>query len=234
MRLRTTAGALFAAGILLSGCGGDSEPVNVATSSSVVAQPDAEISSDTADVEAIRSTFERYREVLLAQDGDGVIAVLSPNTVAHYEHVAQLARAAGPEEIAGSPLIDRLMIARLRVEMPPEQLASLTGDGLLRYGVDEGLIDASSVAENGIGDISIDGDRGYGEMLVGSQPAGADWEFVKAGSDWTFDLAAGFPLANEALAATAADAGMTDDEFIFEAVHMVTGLPVDASIYERP
>jgi hypothetical protein len=61
-----------------------------------------------------------------------------------------------------------------------------------------------------------------------------DWEFVRDGSEWTFDLAAGFPLINEALTQVADENGMTEDEFIFAAVEMVTGTPVDVSVYEAP
>ena len=71
-------------------------------------------------------------------------------------------------------------------------------------------------------------------MLVDGEPTGVDWEFVRGGSGWTFDLAAGFPLINEALTQVAAENEMSEDEFIFTAIEMVTGTPVDASVYEQP
>lgn len=198
------------------------------------AETGVELAGDpAADAEAIRATFDRYRSELLAENGAGVPALVSPSTLEHYDHVVHVARTAGPEEIAGTGIMDRIMIARLRVETPP-QFASMDGAGLLAYGVDEGMIDASSVDGNSLGEVRVEGDRGYGEMLVDGEPSGVDWEFVRVGSEWTFDLAAGFPLINDTLSQIAAESGMTDDEFVFDAVSMVTGLPVDASVYDRP
>jgi hypothetical protein len=228
--MHLAAGVLMAA-VLLSGCGTERQvsgsPSPVAETSTIAADP-------AADIAAIRATFERYRAEVLAGNGAAVPSIVSPSTISHYDRVVQLAQTAGPAEIATAGVMDRLMIARLRVSMPPEELAALDGAGLLVYGVDNGMIDASSVETNSLGEVRVDGDRGYAQMLVDSQPSGVDWEFVRAEPGWTFDLAAGFPLINDTLSQVAAESGMTDDEFIFEAVTMVTGEPVDASIYDAP
>lgn len=227
MRRHLATALLVAA--LLGGCGTERQaqgsPEPVATTSATDA---------AADAEAIKASFERYRTEVLAGNGAAVPSIVSPSTITHYDEVVRLAQTAGPAEIAAAGVMDRLMIARLRVSMSPEELAALDGAGLLVYGVDNGMIDASSVENNSLGEVRVEGDRGFAEMLVDAEPSGVDWEFARAGSDWTFDLAAGFPLINETLSQVAAENGMTDDEFIFEAVTMVTGLPVDASIFNQP
>ena len=227
MRRHVATGLLMA--VLLTGCAAERQvwgaPIPVATTSA--ADP-------AADAAGIRSTFERYRAALLARNGAALPPLVSPGTISHYDHVVRLAQTAGPAEIAGAGIMDRIMIARLRVEMPAEQLATIDGAGLLVYGVDEGMIDASSVEGNGLGNVRVDGDRGFAEMLLGSEPSGVEWEFVRVGPDWTFDLVAGFPLINNTLAQTAAESGMTEDEFVFEAVSLVTGLPVDATVFSAP
>lgn len=230
VRVHVAAGVLMAA-VLLSGCGTERQvqgaPSPVAETSTTAADP-------AADIEAIKATFERYRTEVLASNGAAVPAIVSPSTVAHYDQVVRLTQTGGPAEIAAAGVMDRLMVARLRVSMPPAELAALDGSGLLVYAVDNGMIDPSSVETNSLGEVRVDGDRGYAEMLVDSVPSGVDWEFVRAEPGWTFDLAAGFPLINDTLSQVASEAGMTDDEFIFEAVTMVTGEPVDASIYDKP
>jgi hypothetical protein len=227
VRRHLAAGLLIS--VLLSGCGTERQvqgsPEPVATTS---------VSDPAADAEAIKASFERYRTEVLAGNGAAVPGIVSPSTITHYDEVVRLAQTAGPAEIASAGVMDRLMIARLRVSMPPEELAAMDGAGLLAYGVDNGMIDASSVENNSLGEVRVEGDRGFAEMLVDAVPSGVDWEFVRTGSDWTFDLAAGFPLINDTLSQVAAENGMTDDEFIFEAVTMVTGEPVDASIFNEP
>jgi hypothetical protein len=230
VRFHLVAGVVLAASVLLAGCG--SERV-VWGSPSPVAETTSVTADSAADADAIRAAFERYRSEVLAQNGAAVPALVSPSTIAHYDNVVRLARTAGPEEIAGLGLMDRLMIARLRVDPPPE-FATMDGAGLLVYSVDSGMIDAASVEQNSLGEVRVEGDRGYAEMLVDSVPSGVDWEFARVGPDWTFDLVAGFPLINQSLSQVAAESGMTDDEFIFDAVTMVTGRPVDASVFEAP
>lgn len=229
MRLHQVAGYLAVAVVLFTGCASERQLEGSPVSAASTGEPvDPEV-----DIDAVRSTFESYRAEVAAENGAVVPALVSPSTVAHYDEVVRLARTAGPAEISALGMMDRLMIARLRVQEPPD-FAAMDGAGLLVYGVDEGMIDAAALEGNTLGEVRVEGDRAYAQMLVDGEPTGVDWEFVRDGSDWTFDLAAGFPLINEALTQVADENGMTEDEFIFAAVEMVTGTPVDVSVYEAP
>ncbi|MGU3502756.1 hypothetical protein ACLBYA_28490 [Mycobacterium sp. C31M] len=232
MRLHLAAGFLAMAA-LLSGCGNERELDGAAVSSASTEESVAASADPVADAEAVEAVFEQYRVEAGAQNGAAVPALISPATIEHYDNVVSLARTAGPAEIANVGMMDRLMIARLRVQVPPE-FDTMDGSGLLVYGVDEGMIDAAALEGNTLGDVRVEGDRAYAPMLVQGEPAGTDWEFARTSSGWTFDLAAGFPLVNEALQQVAVDGDMTEDEFIFTAVEMVTGSPVDASVWEAP
>lgn len=229
MRFRAVAGVIIVTALLVGGCG-DGPPKGsvspVATSSAPTSKAD-----ETA---AIRATFEEYRRYLQERNGAGVPEVVSPNTVDYYSELARLAATAGPDELAKRSLIDRFTVARLRVDLPADQLAVMDGPGMLRYGVDQGLIDESSVADNRLGDVRIAGDRGFAELVVRSRPAGVDYEFVKIGQDWKFDLVATFPIIDATLSQSARESGLSDDEFVFELIEATTGEPVDASIYDRP
>lgn len=229
MRLHQVAGYVAVAIVLLTGCASERQ----LQGSPVSAVSTEEPVDPAADIEAVRSTFEDYRAEVAAGNGAVVPALVSPSTIAHYDEVVRLARTAGPAEISGRGMMDRLMIARLRVQEPPD-FAAMDGTGLLVYGVDEGMIDAAALEGNTLGEVRVESDRAYAEMLVDGEPTGVDWEFVRGGSGWTFDLAAGFPLINEALTQVAAENEMSEDEFIFTAIEMVTGTPVDASVYEQP
>ena len=229
MRLHQVAGYLAVAVVLFTGCASERQLQGSPVSAASTNEP----MDPEADIAAVRSTFEDYRTEVGAGNGAVVPALVSPSTIAHYDEVVRLARTAGPSEISALGMMDRLMIARLRVQEPPD-FAAMDGAGLLVYGVDEGMIDAAALEDNTLGEVRVEGDSAYAQMLVDGEPAGVDWEFVRDGSDWTFDLAAGFPLINEALTQVAAENEMTEDEFIFAAIEMVTGTPVDVSVYEAP
>lgn len=229
VRLHLAASYVAVAAVLFTGCVSERElqgsPVSAASTDEPV--------DPATDIKAVRSVFEDYRVQVGAENGSAVPALVSPSTIAHYDAVVRAARAAGPAEIAELRMMDRLMVARMRVEEPPG-FATMDGAGLLVYAVNEGMIDATALQGNALGEVLVEGDRAYAEMLVDDEPTGVDWEFVRGEPGWTFDLAAGFPLINETLSQVAAEGGMTEDEFIFEAIELVTGRPVDASVYEQP
>lgn len=230
MRLRSLVPVLVVSMLLVVGCGRE-EPLRevsspVATSS--------ETASAAADIEAISAAFEEYRQALLAGNGAAVSDLVSPSTVDYYAELVRLAAAAGPDELAGKSLVDRFAVARLRVDLPTHELAAMDGPAMLAYGVDQGYIDPSSVAHNELGDIRIDGDRGYAQLVAQSQPTDVDFEFVRVGDDWKFDLAATMPIANATFAELAREEGLTEDEFVFEMIEILSGERVDASIYDRP
>jgi hypothetical protein len=231
VRLLTFAGMLISATLLFTGCGTEDR---MATASPPSTTDAASGDGGQRAEDAILAVFEEYRTHLLNENGDAVPALLSPATIGHYDRVANLARTAGPQEISSTGMMDRIMIARLRTDMPPDQLATLTGAELLSYGVDNGMIDSSSVEGNELGDVRVEGDRGYGEIIASSVPTGVDWEFVKADQRWKLDLAATFPLVDDTLRQAAREAGMTDDEFVLTAVSMVTENPVDETVFDKP
>jgi hypothetical protein len=227
------AGVMFSTTVLFSGCATEDPTVTAAPPSSSAGASSGGDGRDEA-AQDIVDVFENYRTHLLNKNGSAVPALLSPATIGHYDRVSELARTAGPQEIASAAIMDRIMIARLRTDMPRDQLATLTGAELLRYGVDNDMIDSSSVAGAELGDVRVEADRGYAEMIADSVPTGVDWEFARADRGWTLDLAASFPLVDETLRQAAREAEMTEDEFVLMAVSMVSDNPVDASVFDKP
>jgi hypothetical protein len=200
--------------------------VSTVATSSVLDPPSADA--------AVRSTFERYRQAMLAADGAAVPPLVSPGTIDYYGEMARLAAHGGRDEIGARPIADRLTIARLRVIRSHDQLAALDGAGLLRLGVDEGFIDAASVRDIQLGDIRFDGARADAQLIIGNEPGPVTFSFVRAGSEWLFDLVPTLVLANDVFAAQARDEGLSEDDFVFRTVELVTGTTVDGSIFDSP
>lgn len=202
----------------------DTAVSTVATSTVLDADADA----------AVRSNFEQYRAALLAADGAAVPALVSPATIDYYSELARLAAYGGPTEIAARPIADRLTIARLRVIRTHDELVALDGPGLLRLGVDEGLIDSASVRDIQLGDIRVDGERAAAQLVIAGEPSPVDFEFVQAGPEWKFDLAPTLVMASDVFGSQAAESGLGEDEFIFQIVELATGTPVDSTIFDAP
>jgi hypothetical protein len=230
VRVRIVAGVLIVCVSLVGGCRGAASPTTAASPAATTSEP----ADDAADIEAIRATFEEYRRHLIARNGAAVWDVVSPSTVDYYNELARLVATAGQDELASRPLVDRFTVARFRVDLPADQLAAMDGRAVLAHGVDQGYVDQSSVADARLGDVRIAGDRGFAPLAAGPQPSDVDFEFVRVGEDWKFDLAATMPHANAAFSEMARESGLTEDEFVFEMIEILSGERVDASIYNRP
>lgn len=182
----------------------------------------------------MRATFEAYRQALLMRDGKSAAALLSNETVNYYRAIAELAGTGGADQIKARPLVDRLTITMLRVLRPPGELAALDGRTLFQYAVEVGLVDSSSIEGNSLGRVRITGDLALAQVVVQGQPLPVDYAFVRAGADWKLNTVPILPTVNEDMKKAAAQAKLSEDDFIFKTVEAATGLKIDGRIYEKP
>lgn len=238
-RTRWSARAVAAllVGIGALGCAGQSgsAPLPPPIGAPSAAVPTSSAQPSPAEVEpAVRATFESYGQALLDRNGSAAAALVTTDTIEYYGTLATLASTGGPEEIGARSLTDRLSIALLRVRRTPAELAQMDGRRLFEYAVEAGLVDESSVANNQLGSIRVDGERALAQVVVGSTPSPFNYEFVREGDRWLFDIVSLIHATDPVLRQAARQAGRPEDELIFQLVESSTGQRVDASIFARP
>ncbi|MGH9182029.1 MAG: hypothetical protein ACRDY5_09985, partial [Acidimicrobiales bacterium] len=158
--------------------------------------PAADTSSSTtpaagarAEVEAdVRLAFATYREALLAGDGRTALATVTADTVAYFADMAALGARGGPEEIAARTVGDRFFVTLVRQQVPRDALAGMSGEDLLVYGVENGLIGAETVAELDLGDIRVGARSALAEVLTAGSALGARYRFLEEDGAWKVDL----------------------------------------------
>src|SRR5690606_46733 len=97
------------------------------------------------------------------------------------------------------------------------------GEGLLIYAIKEGMVGKNSVANNTIGDITIDENFAKGQLVVNGKEAPFYFHFYKEEDLWKIDLTSIFPIAETAFKKMQQDSGQEENEYLLTILEMLTG-----------
>lgn len=190
---------------------------------------------DEAEEGRVREAFGRYKDAILEKEGEVAAALISAETLAYYEDMRRLAVTAGPAEIEGQSLGDRLIITLLRHEVGAEQLDGMSEDEVFILAVDRGMVGTEeTISAIDVGEITVEGDTATGVAVSQGQPSGISWEFRREDGAWKIHFVELLELTDIALKQAASQSGLADTAFIFAVVESVSGRPVPADIWEKP
>jgi len=181
----------------------------------------------------VRALFARYRAVASAGDGAGAAALVDGSTVAYYQAALVRARTASRADLAGLPLIDRLVVLSIRHRIASEVLVGLDGRSLVAAGVAGGWIGSQGTAHMELGEVILNGDIAEAPVLVDGRPAEFSFRFRREPLGWRLDLNSVHPATEQALAAAIAESRMPADSFMVAALAQATGRPVGVEVWGR-
>lgn len=165
-----------------------------------------------AEALAIRQTFTDYQAALASKAGKKAASLVDGETLRYYATAQKLALEANKETAQKLPLIDKLMVLRMRAEFPAEKLAAYSPQELIAVGVERGWV--GSTAENALGEIFIRGDHARGQALVQGQPVPLYHEFRREGGAWKLSLVALTRAVGPVMSEAARRLELTEDEFL--------------------
>lgn len=183
---------------------------------------------DEADV---RATFEAYKAAALVGDAQAAVVVLDSTTHAYYGAMVDLALHADRDSVEALNTIDLLMVLSLRHRVSVDRLRSMDGTKALVYALEKGWIDPSSVRQQTLGTVRVEGDRAYGEMLMYGQPSGVEWAFSMEDGEWKLDLTSLMDLMAAAFDEMVAEAEQDRVTFLFDVLGMLEGTRPTDSIW---
>lgn len=180
-----------------------------------------------------RQAFQRYREALLAKDGPAAAAAVDRETLAYYARMRDLALAGDAGTIRRLPVVDKLIVVRLRHEVGRATVERMDGAGLFAFGVERGWIDPASVRNAVVGSIRVDGDSATGEMKIDGRtaPPSVAWRFKREGGSWRFCLMPLVKLAEPSFRKVVEQSGLDENVFVLAVVGKVSGRPVPDGIW---
>ncbi len=216
--------------VVVSACTGTTEAnrddeAGVATVPAVTAAPEA--------AAAARAAFEAYRDALVAGDGATAVGLMTPASLDHVAGLQRMALEAGPVEISARPTADRLMIATLRVAVPPSVLRAGSATELLVYAVEAGLV-GTNVAATTVHDVTVDAEVAVVALSAATSPAPAGLRLVRHGGVWRVDLVDALDAAGAGLRELARQLEVTEDDLILELLTATAGRPVGPDVFTAP
>lgn len=190
------------------------------------------IGSQNKEGAAVKEAFENYKKEILAGKGKEAAGYLDKTTVVYYEQILDLALHATGDELDEKSMIDRLNVYTARHRVAVELLKKMSGRDFLVYAIDNGMIGKNSVKTVAIGEVSVDGTTARGQAVANGTPTPMYFSFNKEDGAWKIDITSIFPTTVMALEKVVTESGMSEDEFIFRAIEMVSGSPVSDDIKE--
>ena len=185
------------------------------------------------DAAAAKATFEAYQTALLKKDGPGAAALVDRGTVDYYQRMRDLAVAGPAAQVKRLALLDKLMLLRMRHQIPLAKLKAMDGKAALAFGVTQGWI-GSDVAKVEAGPVEIAGERATIVFVVDGKPTPVKLGLWRENGGWRVDLISLFRISGAAFRQRQQESGKSEDEFVRALVGQLAGKPARATIWNPP
>ncbi len=186
-------------------------------------------SGDEADV---RSSWERYRTAILAQDADAAYALIDRTTREYYRELLQVVLFASPEDMAGLMIMVKLAVVQSRREIPREQLLDFDAEAYFKHSVGRGWFSRDTMRRLTLVAIEVDGDRARSSVERDGRVVRSGYEFNREDGAWKINLMPALIAGEWAMQQIVTASGKAEDDFIFDLVEAHSGTRPDASIWE--
>jgi len=169
----------------------------------------------------VKKCFQDYKQAVLSEDAEGALALVSSKTTDYYGEIIKLALHADKEELDARSLTDKITVMRIRMSMNEADLKGMDGKKFFVYGIKEGLVDKKGMQNVDMGEVEVEGKEAKGAFVINGQAAPYFFEFNKENNQWKFDLTALFDITNQGLASVIEQTGITENEFLMEALSAI-------------
>lgn len=187
---------------------------------------------ESQDIQDIRAVFQQYREALLESNGQAAAELVDAKTIQWYGNVLQDALFLEKDDLLSLDILKKFTVLRLRQEFKRDELEAMTGRGLFILAVNQGWISQESVEKAELAEVKTEND--YAVASIKEAPTMPAFYFIKEDGQWRLALWQIFPLAIQSLEASAAESGLSEEEFVFFILEQISGTPVNESILEGP
>lgn len=180
----------------------------------------------------VKKSFDSYKTAILNDKGDEAVMYVDSRTIKYYSEILELVKTADSSKMETLSILDKLMVFSIRHRTSNEDIQSFDGKSLLVYAIKSGMVGKNSVANNSIGDVTIDSDFAKGQFIANGQKAPFYFHFYKEEGLWKIDLTSLFPVSTMAFKKMADDSGQSQNDYLFSLLEMITGKKPGAEIWK--
>ena len=182
--------------------------------------------------ELVRKAFDSYKSAILNDKGEEAVKFVDSRTIKYYNNVVDLVKNADSSKVETLSILDKLMVFSIRHRTSKEDILSFDGKTLLIYAIKSGMVGKNSVANNSIGEVTIDGNFAKGQFVVNGQKAPFYLHFYKEEQQWKMDLTSLFTVSTSAFKKMADDSGQNENEYLFDLLEIITGKKPGPGIWQ--
>ena len=188
-------------------------------------------SAQSTEQNSVKQTFTSYKKAILDGHGSEAVKWVDKNTLSYYEKMLAVTLNGDSAEVTALPLMDKLTVLSLRHRIPKNDIKNFDGKQLFVYSIDKGMVGKNSVMNVDIGEVKVEGNSADGQLVSNGQGSPLYFGFSKEEGQWKLDLTSLFGPTTEGLKKMLSDQGMTENQFIFQALEMMSGKPVTNEIW---
>ncbi len=171
----------------------------------------------------VKKTFEDYKSAILNDKGEQAVEQVDTKTITYYGDILEKVKTADSLQIDKFSLMDKLMILVIRHRISKEEIMTTNGKQLLVTAIKMGMVGKSSVINNEVGVVKVNGQFASGELLVRGQKTPLAFEFHKENGAWKLDLTAIFPAGEAAFRQMVKQSGEPENEYLLSLIELTTG-----------
>lgn len=181
----------------------------------------------------IQENYDLYTKAMVIFDGAAAVDYVTNSTIEYYNSINQLIKHGDSIQVAHAPIMDRMLIFRIRHLNSIEPISFYSGRELFIYAITTGLIGKNSVRNIYLDKISIKGETAVATAKKGKENAGYFY-FNKENNKWRMNLIPLIEETNSYLIDHVVSKYKSQYEFIHEMIQGVNQNTIDESVYWIP
>lgn len=188
--------------------------------------------SNNEDSLAVKQAFEGYKSAILNDDGEAAYGFVDNNTKQWYDETLERVYSFTREDIMKLGVLDKMQVLMVRHRIPVEELLGMSGEKLFKYAVNHGWVGKNSVSGLQVGDVQIENDFATGVVVVNGEESPLKFHFYNQGGSWKIDITELSKWGEAAFMQQIAESGQSEIDFIFMMTQVVSGKPVQDTIWD--
>jgi len=178
----------------------------------------------------IIDVFKDYKSAILNDRGTEALKLIDKRTVDYYSGILIAIKQSDKEAIDQLSLMDKLMILIIRQQVSNEEILKFSGESLLLYAFDNGMVGKNGVVDVDLGKVTVSDDFAKAQLIIKGKEESLYFHFYKE-KDWKLNLTSLFPISNIAIREMVEESGKEENDFILFLVEIMSKRKLKENIW---
>lgn len=189
------------------------------------------VTAQQTEEKLVKKTFETYKSAILNDKGEEAVEQVDAKTINYYGDILDKVKTADSLAVDKLALMDKLMVLIIRHRISKDEILTTNGKQLLVTAIKMGMVGKSSVMNNEVGVVKVNGNFATGELLVQGQKTPLAFEFNKENGAWKLDLTAVFPAGEAAFRQMVKQSGEPENAYLLSLIELTSGKEPGAEVW---